>query len=413
MSDMPKKPTDGLNGLIEKIKTDEKVRYGVIGGALALLLIIIIIVCVSCSGREDEQENPDSEVSAPENVPGTEQPGTSEESVDDAIRQLVDTYYNALETGDSATIATVKANVTEEEKIRQEIKAQDIEYIDSEVVFIRPGMTYGTYVVFVFTDTKFVGIETKAPGFSATYVSTREDGSLYLDSSVDETIKDYVVQVAAEEEIANYYEQVLTNYTNALVADADLKVYMENLNQKLDDAIAARQQEQQEQESAEQPAQEAAATPVNETVKTTSKVNVRASDSENADRLGQVDLGTTLTRYETRENGWSKIDYNGQEGFIKSEYLEVQGANETAEAGGQAQQEEPAQTNNNAVSGKVTASSSVRVRSTTNDSSSDNILGTLYPGESCDLIMEQADGWCRVKYNGETGYVKTEFVEIH
>ena len=413
MSDMPKKPTDGLNGLIEKIKTDEKVRYGVIGGALALLLIIIIIVCVSCSGREDEQENPDSEVSAPENVPGTEQPGTSEESVDDAIRQLVDTYYNALETGDSATIATVKANVTEEEKIRQEIKAQDIEYIDSEVVFIRPGMTYGTYVVFVFTDTKFVGIETKAPGFSATYVSTREDGSLYLDSSVDETIKDYVVQVAAEEEIANYYEQVLTNYTNALVADADLKVYMENLNQKLDDAIAARQQEQQEQESAEQPAQEAAATPVNETVKTTSKVNVRASDSENADRLGQVDLGTTLTRYETRENGWSKNDYNGQEGFIKSEYLEVQGANETAEAGGQAQQEEPAQTNNNAVSGKVTASSSVRVRSTTNDSSSDNILGTLYPGESCDLIMEQADGWCRVKYNGETGYVKTEFVEIH
>ncbi len=413
MSDMPKKPIDGLNGLIEKIKTDEKVRYGVIGGVLALLLLIIIIVCVSCSGREDEQENPESDVSVPENVPGTEQPGTSEESADDAIRQLVDTYYKALETGDSATIVAVKANVTEEEKMRQEIKAQDIEHIDSEVVFIRPGVTDGTYVVFVYTNTKYVNIETMAPGFSATYVSTREDGSLYLDSSVDETIKEYVVQVAAEEEIANYYDQVLTNYTNALAADAELKLYIENLNQKLDDAIAARQQEQQEQASAEQPAQEAAAMPVNETVKTTSKVNVRASDSENADRLGQVDLGTTLTRYETRENGWSKIDYNGKEGFIKSEYLEVQGTNETAEAGGQAQQEAPAQADNNAVSGKVTASSSVRVRSSANDASSDNILGTLYPGESCDLIMEQADGWCRVKYNGKTGYVKTEFVEIH
>lgn len=412
MSDMPKKPIDGLNGLIEKIKTDEKVRYGVIGGALALLLLIIIIVCVSCSGREDEQENPESDVSVSENVTGTEYPGTTDESVDDAIRQLVDTYYRALETGDFDTITTVKANVTEEEKIRQEIRAQDIEHIDSEVVFIRPGMTEGTYVIFVFTDTKYVGIETKAPGFSATYVSTSEDGSLYLDSSVDEKIKKYVVQIAAEEEIADYYNQVLTNYTNALAADAELKVYMENQNQKLDDAIAARQQEQQDQESAE-PVQEAAITPVSETVKTTSKVNVRVSDSENADRLGQVDLGTTLTRYETRENGWSKVDYNGQEGFIKSDYLEVQGANETANAGGQAQTEEPAQTNNNAVSGKVTASSSVRVRSSANDSSSDNILGTLYPGESCDLIMEQADGWCRVKYNGKTGYVKTEFVEIH
>lgn len=412
MSDMPKKPVDGLNGLIEKIKTDEKVRYGVIGGVLALLLIIIIIVCVSCSGHEDEQEVPESDVSVSVNAPGTEQQTAPAASADEAVRQLVNTYYKALETGDSATIATVKANVTEEEKIRQETRAQDIEYIDIVEVFTRPGMTEGTYVVFVYTDTKFVGIETKAPGFSATYVSSREDGSLYLDSSVDETIKEYVVQVAAEEEIANYYDQVLTNYTNALASDPDLKNYMENLNQKLDDAIQARQQEQQEQESAE-PVQEAMATPVNETVRTTSKVNVRASDSENADRLGQVDLGTTLTRYETRENGWSKIDYNGQEGFIKSEYLEVAGTNETADAGGQAQPEEPAQTDNAAVSGKVTASSSVRVRSTTNDSSSDNILGTLYPGESCDLIMEQADGWCRVKYNGETGYVKTEFVEIH
>lgn len=412
MSDMPKKPVDGLNGLIEKIKTDEKVRYGVIGGVLALLLIIIIIVCVSCSGREDEQEVPESDVSVSVNAPGTEQQTAPAASADEAIQQLVNTYYKALETGDSATIATVKANVTEEEKIRQETRAQDIEYIDIVEVFTRPGMTEGTYVVFVYTDTKFVGIETKAPGFSATYVSSREDGSLYLDSSVDETIKEYVVQVAAEEEIANYYDQVLTNYTNALASDPDLKNYMENLNQKLDDAIQARQQEQQEQESAE-PVQEAMATQVNETVRTTSKVNVRASDSENADRLGQVDLGTTLTRYETRENGWSKIDYNGQEGFIKSEYLEVAGTNETADAGGQTQPEEPAQTDNAAVSGKVTASSSVRVRSTTNDSSSDNILGTLYPGESCELIMEQADGWCRVKYNGETGYVKTEFVEIH
>ena len=340
--------------MIEKIKTDEKVRYGVIGGVLALLLIIIIIVCVSCSGREDEQEVPESDVSVSVNAPGTEQQTAPAASADEAIQQLVNTYYKALETGDSATIATVKANVTEEEKIRQETRAQDIEYIDIVEVFTRPGMTEGTYVVFVYTDTKFVGIETKAPGFSATYVSSREDGSLYLDSSVDETIKEYVVQVAAEEEIANYYDQVLTNYTNALASDPDLKNYMENLNQKLDDAIQARQQEQQEQESAE-PVQEAMATQVNETVRTTSKVNVRASDSENADRLGQVDLGTTLTRYETRENGWSKIDYNGQEGFIKSEYLEVAGTNETADAGGQTQPEEPAQTDNAAVSGKVTA----------------------------------------------------------
>ena len=31
--------------------------------------------------------------------------------------------------------------------------------------------------------------------------------------------------------------------------------------------------------------------------------------------------------------------------------------------------------------------------------------------EKLELIMNQADGWCKVKYKGKTGYVKAEFME--
>ncbi len=405
--------------MVETIKTNTKVRNGVIGGALALVLIILIIVCVSCSKKDDENEavSDNAVVSDNNNVSSdtTSEPLT--ETTDEAILNLVQTYYKALEVGDSATVESVKSEVTEEEKIRLETKAQDIEYIDNIKVYTRPGMTEGTYIVYIYSEMKFVGIETKAPGLATTYVSTREDGSLYIDSIVDEQVMEYVKQVGSEQTIKDFFNQVATDYTNALEADEQLKNYLESMNQKLDDAVAARQQAAQETANAEQPAQEAMSTQVNETVTATTKVNVRASDSENADRIGQVEAGTTLTRYETRDNGWSKIDYNGQEGYIKSEFLQAAGTNEApADQTADTQSEESTEPEQTAetteqATGKVTVKEAVRVRASA--STDGEYLGSAYQGETYDLIMEQADGWCKINYNGQTAYIKTEFVEIN
>ncbi|MCR5655796.1 MAG: SH3 domain-containing protein [Lachnospiraceae bacterium] len=75
-------------------------------------------------------------------------------------------------------------------------------------------------------------------------------------------------------------------------------------------------------ETAEPAAPESTA-PQYDVVKVKEKVNVRSGESTDADKLGQVEGGTELTRYEELESGWSKIDYNGQEGYIKSEFLEL------------------------------------------------------------------------------------------
>ena len=58
-------------------------------------------------------------------------------------------------------------------------------------------------------------------------------------------------------------------------------------------------------------------------VRVKEKVNVRSGESTDTDKLGQVEGGQELTRYEELESGWSKIDYNGQEGYIKTEFLEL------------------------------------------------------------------------------------------
>ena len=52
---------------------------------------------------------------------------------------------------------------------------------------------------------------------------------------------------------------------------------------------------------------------------------------------------------------------------------------------------------------------SVRVRKSA--STDGEVLGTVYAGTELELIMKQADGWTKVKYEGQTAYVKSDYVK--
>ena len=60
-------------------------------------------------------------------------------------------------------------------------------------------------------------------------------------------------------------------------------------------------------------------------------------------------------------------------------------------------------------SGTVTVKENVRIRASASENGEK--LGTAYVGEKLELIMKQADGWTKVKYNGRTAYVKSDYVE--
>ena len=57
-------------------------------------------------------------------------------------------------------------------------------------------------------------------------------------------------------------------------------------------------------------------------VTSTTNVNVRSGADTNSESLGKVKKDETYTRLGT-EGDWSLIDYNGQNGYVKSEFLEV------------------------------------------------------------------------------------------
>ena len=60
---------------------------------------------------------------------------------------------------------------------------------------------------------------------------------------------------------------------------------------------------------------------VNETVYATGNVNVRTGPGTSYDKLGQLKTGEAVKRVAIGSNGWSKVEYNGKEAYISSNYL--------------------------------------------------------------------------------------------
>ncbi len=427
-----------VNRFISKLKTEKQfAKMFYIAAAVFVLAVVIIIAAVSCGKdetapeEESQQESVVTEEEATEEASGPTVDYTVpdvllEENAHAEVNDLVAQYFNAMTNGDTATITALRDTVAQEELIKIEKESAYIDEFDGIKVYTKPGPMAGSYVTFVYYEIKFTGIDTLAPGLTTLYLCPREDGSLYIcDGNMTQQDTDYVKTIVAQTDVADLFALVETKYAEAIDADAALNEFMTDLSAKLDaevsQAMAQLQAESaegaQEQAEAEQQVQEEAqqAQPqtVNELVRATDTVNVRASDSENADRIGRVAMGETITRYEKKENGWSRVDYNGTEGYIKSEYLElVESSNndETEnETEAEPEEEEAASVTDITAKGEVTIKETVNVRksaSTTADK-----LGVAYQGETYELIMEQADGWCKIKFNGEIGYVKTEFVE--
>ena len=203
-------------------------------------------------------------------------------------------------------------------------------------------------------------------------------------------------------------------------ADAFQKVD-ESITKGVQEALIAKQEAEQPAEAAGE-VQEAEQTDTAQPeaavteVKTTAVVNMRSSDSEKADKLGKAQIGDTFRVLEQRANGWTKLTDGTQEFFIKSEYLEAiaqaPADAETAPAQTEetVEEQEPQTTNTLPGSnGYVTAKTTVNVRKSASESG--ERLGVIYQGDKLELVMNQADGWTKVKYKGQTAYVKSEFME--
>lgn len=400
---------------------------------IVLVVAILITMGMGVSANKKKQELEGVQTNA---QPGQEEAVQSglvvpedplEENAYPEINELIMKYYKALEENNVDVLPEIVSPMTDSVLIRFTEWAKHTEACPAVNIYTKKGPREDSYIAYVVADVQIVGYEETVPGLISYFICKNEDGNYYInmEEEIEKEEADYIEAVNFQDDVVDMSNKISAEF-NQLVqngseaANAFLKVE-DSITKGIQEALLANQPAEEPGEAAAEaePEGEAAGSVVAaKRAKAIDVVNMRSSDSEIADKLGKAQIGDEFAVLEEKANGWTKLSDGTKEFFIKSEYLEIISEEAAAEAQTQeqpAQEEEQTgqqeQTVNVSLgsSGYVTAKTTVNVRKSANESGEK--LGVIYQGERLELVMNQADGWCKVKYQGQTAYVKSEFME--
>ena len=407
-------------------------RY-LVGAAALIVLLVILIKFTGNSEKQNVAEG--TEITE---IAGAD--GTYEVDKNQDINNLITNYYTAYANGDVDTLATLATPLSENEKSYITMFSQYVEAYQSISCYVKQGLDDKSYLVSVYLEMKLNGIDTVAPGLSTFYVQTKEDGSLYINNiysqyntshkeeAFDPEIEKLYQKYENQEDVKKLCTDVQQKYEAALAADTNLANMMgtiadaynawsaslpvaeeQSTDQPADtaqtdqpqDTAPAEEQPVADQPAAEQPAEQPADANIqamNDTVYALDTVNIRSAADQNSSAVGSATIGASFTR--TGVSGeWSQVQYNGGTAYIKTEFL-------TTDA---------SQTSKSSTASMAAAGETIRLSDTINVRSSmgENAdrLGVAYAGENVKVVESYAEGWSKVEWNGQTGYVKTDLLK--
>ena len=438
-----------IDKMIEFVK--KNARYFA-AGALFVVLVVILAKCAGTNGRSGSVDGTEMLTEA---VTETE-PEQYQEDAMPEINSLISDYYKAYQDGDVKKLKKYAHPISKHEQSYIKMFSEYVEKYQNLKCYTKQGLDDKSYLVSVYLEIKFKDVDTVAPGLDFFYVTTDEDGKLYIDNlysqfnllnqeqDLDKKVKELIDNFELEDDVLALQKDVQQRYEDAVksdeklakliqttIADATSKWAQDILaeqtteqpateekkddksdekkdekkddksdkkkDEKKDDKSDEKKDEQQtteqpatEQQAAEQPADQ---TPQPETVYATDIVNIRTQPNESADVIGKVSSGASLTRTGTTEDGWSRLDYNGTEAYVKSDYVSTEAPAAPSVPEGTV----------------VRVTESVNIRSSMSETA--DKVGTAFSGEKLTVIMSYAEGWTKVNWNGKEGFVKTDLLK--
>lgn len=384
----------------------------VLPAVVVVAVAITVSVSLSLSNRHKEAQQ-EAEIASAASETATE---TATEEVplvaneEGAIYTLIATYYNAMATGDEETLRSVCDEISDKDMYRYVELSQYIDYYPTLEIYTKTGPEEGSVIAYVYYKISFVGHEEEVPGYQALYICTNDQGGLYIKRGENsEEVNEYIKTVSTQDDVVEFNNKITVEYNELMVDHPEVLQYISELDSQVSIAVGEKLANQVAGETqvaeagteegstdgqdtqTENGEQQEAEDQGPQYVTTTTTVNVRSSDSEQADKLGKVSGGTKLQVLEQRPNGWTKVDYEGKEGYIKTEFLQLAESAAGAES-----------------IGTVTATTNINVRASASETA--DILGVLSGGDSAELVGTEGD-WSKIKYNGQIGYVKSEYVQ--
>ncbi|WP_455618876.1 SH3 domain-containing protein [Eisenbergiella sp.] len=337
-----------------------KAMSAVLGVLLAVVIGTVVLVSWGMSRGKAEKASGEAE-SIPQEEASGEENGQAEETKEETepllenaypeVNELITEYYAALQSEDLETVKSLFDYSEDKELLRMQENSSHIESYNNIVCYTKSGLEPDSYVVYACYDVKFVGFDTLVPGLTPFYVSKNEEGSFYIhDWEHDPEAAAYANKVTAQEDVIALYDRIRTGAEEKKAEDEALSGFLAGY---VDDMKVA--------------------------------VGEALTEQKNAPESSEAPEGNT----------------NSQEGDKPAN--EGTGTSEPAQS--------PTQPSSGKVpnSGEFTVSETVNVRKSANENS--DRIGVCYAGDKLEILMKQADGWTRVKFQGETGYVKSDVLK--
>lgn len=427
-----------VSGLWELVK---KYKRYIAAGAL---FVAMVVVLAKCTGPvTDAPKDPVAE----EQQTGDQ---TEEFQVDaiPEINTLINDYYTAYAAGDVAALEKIAQPISDTEKSYIGVFSEYVESYDNISCYTKSGLSAGEYVVSVYLEMKFKDVATAAPGLDFFYLRTDDGGKLYIDNaysqfnqsnmeeSTEADVQALINQFEQADDVVALQTEVQQKYEQAIASDADLDkmanetipntiaTWVQSLTQAGDATENADGQDEPAQEDPNKDAQSDAENTEDkkddQTEESAEKsdgeaktayamdgINLRKGPSTKKSVVTQIPLGAKLKIYpDTEKDGWVKASYDGHKGYVKREYVTTKKSKVPSAS-------QPAEENQTAVAlppgKKVTLSDSVNVRVSMSETA--DRVGLAYQGDTVEVIQSYAEGWTKVKWNGETGYIKTELIK--
>lgn len=353
-------------------------RY-VSAGVLTVILIVVLAVTAAGNGKTQDKSKEDVKQEYVADAQDAYEVNENKE-----LNSLISKYYELYAAGNVDELAKIATPFSDMEKSYVQMMSGYVESYNNIDCYSKKGLEKNSYMVSATYGMKLSGAEGTVPGMEFFYVRSKEDGSFYIDnvygtfnSQMEELETDPEVMALIDKfnnasDVKELVADFQSRYTQAIEQDENLRNAVNNVTAGIvswKDAYVAQQQAAEqaaaeqaaaeqaaaeqaaaeqaaaeqaaaeqaaaEQAAAEQAAAEQAAAeqqqqetnnglnylPEGTTLTANDAYNIRVSMSETSDKVGTTAIGDTIKVILSYEEGWTKVEWNGKTGFIKTELL--------------------------------------------------------------------------------------------
>ena len=308
---------------------EEYGKYVIIGAVALVLIIILVLLGTKMFKPANDPGDTTEATSTEEDATSTEEESSTivlDTSLaltqDENVKQMMADYYQAMASCDINTIHRLVEDDSQYTLENLQKKSLYIEDYKNIICYTKPGLYEGEYILYVYSEIKFINIDTPAPQLNHYYLNRTEQGTLQMANGVLEGDKvDYMNTEDQKDDVKELIEDVSKRLTSAMESDEKLFELVKLLNNVV---VPESTEGSSEDESGETfYVNGELFYRVDETVYVKNEVNVRSQNSVESVALGALYPGDYVRRTGYSEN-WSQIEYKGQVAYVYKGNLTTQ-----------------------------------------------------------------------------------------